>query len=326
MTNLAYILAASHSGSTLLSMLLGCHAKIATVGEMKLLPRAMGDIDRYRCSCGELIRECGFWQNVQDGMARCGFAFDLACAGTDYGAIESRYVRSLLGPLHRGRFSELCRDVALGLSPTWRVRFPEIQKRNVALASTVCELTGAAVIVDSSKTAVRLKYLLRNPKLEVKVIRLIRDGRAVALTYMDPVNFADAKDSAKRGGGTGATREKARLSMAQAAHEWRRCNEEAEAILLRHLYNSQWVKIRYEDLCADPENTLNRLFVFLGLDPLERTLDFRAVEQHVIGNGMRLDATSGIALDDRWRSVLTEEDRRVFDRAAGGMNRRYGYA
>jgi hypothetical protein len=41
MRRLAYILAASHSGSTLLSMLLGSHPQIATVGEMKPAPGAI---------------------------------------------------------------------------------------------------------------------------------------------------------------------------------------------------------------------------------------------------------------------------------------------
>ena len=69
MNKLAYILAASHSGSTLLSMLLGSHQQIATVGELKLSTKAIGDIDRYRCSCGQFIRRCDFWQKIAANMA-----------------------------------------------------------------------------------------------------------------------------------------------------------------------------------------------------------------------------------------------------------------
>ena len=324
MTKLAYILAASHSGSTLLSMLLGSHPRIATVGELKLSASAMGKISRYNCSCGEFIRQCSFWQKVKEGMAARDYAFDIADAGTDYRAVDSRYARRLLGPLHRGIFLEGMRDGALAICPTWRRQLPEIQKRNAALVSTVAEITGAKVVADSSKVAVRLKYLLRNTELDVRVIHLIRDGRGVALTYMDPASFADAKDPAVRGGGSGGQRENERLSMAQAAHQWRRCNEEAEHIL-RRLDKSQWIEVRYEELCKDTENTLGRLFEFLGLDPDKPVHDFRAVENHVVGNGMRLDTTSQISLDERWRSVLTEEELRVFDREAGRMNRRYGY-
>ena len=324
MTKLAYILAASHSGSTLLNMLLGAHPQIATVGEMKLPSKAMGDLIHYRCSCGEYIQKCTFWQKIKEGTASRGFDFDLTDAGTDYRAVDSRYAQWLLGPLHRGVLLESLRDGALGISPTWRKQLLEIQRRNAALISTITEIIGAKMASDSSKIAIRLKYLLRNTELEVKIIRLIRDGRGVALTYMNPADFADAKDPAMRGGGSGGQREKERLSMARAAYQWRRCNEEAEHVL-RRLDKSQWIEIRYEDLCRDTEKTLGRLFEFLGLDPKKRVKDFRSIEHHVVGNGMRLDTTSQISLDERWREKLTDHDLKIFESTAGKMNRKYGY-
>jgi hypothetical protein len=231
MNKLAYILAASHSGSTLLSMLLGSHRQIATVGELKLSTKAIGDLDRYRCSCGRFIRRCEFWQKITSGMATRGFEFDIANAGTDYRAVESLYARRLLSSMVRGKFLENCRDAALGLSTAWRKQLPQIHKRNTALVSTISELSKVQVVVDSSKIGLRLKYLLKNPELDVKVIRLIRDGRAVALTYMNPADFADAKDPALRAGGTGGDRSNERLSMEKAAYQWRRCMEEAQYAL-----------------------------------------------------------------------------------------------
>jgi len=324
MTRLVYVLAASHSGSTLLSMLLGAHPQIATIGEMKMPAGAMGDLSRYRCSCGSLIQECCFWTQIKGGMAVRGFEFDLARAGTDYRMAPSLYVRCLLGPMHKGAVLEVVRDVALGLSPTWRKHMAMAHRRNAALASTVLEMTGAQTVVDSSKVGIRLKYLLRNPDLDVKVIRLIRDGRAVALTYMDPAGFADAKDPARRGGGMGGNREEERLTMAQAAYEWRRSVEEAEYIL-RYLPQSRWIEIRYEDYCREPESTLNRLHEFLGVEARGQPKQFRSAQQHVVGNGMRLDTTCEVCLDERWRKVLTEGDLKVFDRISGTANRRYGY-
>ena len=57
-TRLFYILAASHSGSTLLAMLLGSHPDVCTAGELKAA--SVGDVDAYRCSCGAPILQCGF--------------------------------------------------------------------------------------------------------------------------------------------------------------------------------------------------------------------------------------------------------------------------
>jgi hypothetical protein len=320
--NVAYILAASHSGSTLLAMLLNAHPDVVTVGELKATN--LGDVTRYRCSCGKLIRECRFWASVSQGMTERGVPFDIGEARTDFRAGVSAYTRWLLRPLHRGRVLEGIRDAALALSPSWRSGLRRVQQRNLALVETLCELTGARVIVDSSKIALRLKYLLRNPAFNIKVIRLLRDGRAVALTYADPAAFADAQDPCLRSGGSGAIGPGKRRSFAQAAREWRRGNEEAEN-LLATLDPSRWTSIRYEDLCASPRDVLAGVFTFLGLDPGKAAADFRSVEHHILGNGMRLDSTSEVRLDERWKSVLTEDDLRVFQAVAGDLNRRYGY-
>ncbi len=324
MLKLAYILSASHSGSTLLSMLLGSHTDTCTVGETRLSASAIGKLDHYRCSCGAFIRECNFWRKVKEGMDRRGYAFDIADGGTDYQSVSSGYAQRLLRPLHRGAALESVRDLALGLSHTWRNHQTNVQGKIAAFIATVTEIRDAKVVVDSSKTAVRLKYLLRNSDLDVKVVRLIRDGRAVALTYMDPTGFADAKNEKLRCGGSGGARNGDRLSMDQAAHEWKRSNQEAEYVLA-NMKRSQWAEVRYEEYCQDPDATLSRLFSFLNLDPDLQIRDFRVAENHVVGNGMRLDTTSKVSLDERWRSALTEEDIQIFARIAGDLNRRYGY-
>lgn len=320
---LAYILSASHSGSTLLAMLLGAQSGACTVGELKA--GSMGDPERYSCSCGLLIKQCGFWSHVSQAMGRRGFAnFDITRAHTSIYGIKSPYARRLLAPLHRGPILETFRDVALSATPSWGPHLRETQCRNVALIASIQEVTQARIVLDSSKVALRLKYLLRIPELNIKVVRLMRDGRAVALTYMDDWNFADAADPAFRGGGSGVQRQPPRRDMADAAREWKRSNEAADCLLER-LPASQWLPVQYEQLCARPELTLRRLCEFLELDSAAVNLNFRSRKQHVIGNGMRFDTTSEIRLDERWRNQLSAEDLHVFDRVAGGLNRKYGY-
>lgn len=319
---LVYILAASHSGSTLLSMLLGSHPEICTVGELKAT--SLGDTERYLCSCRRKIKECPFWTGIRNDMARHGISFDITNAGTDIKSGASPYILRLLAPLHRNLFLEKIRDFALNLSATWRTQLPKIQDINTQLMKCVLAHTGKKVIVDSSKIGIRLKYLLWNSSLDIKIIRLTRDGRGVALTYMDPAQFADASDPGLRGGGTGEGWEKMRLSVVKAAHEWRRSNEEAEAIL-RGIDPSRWIDVKYETICADRDNTLHRLFTFLGVDPAEKITDFRSVEHHIIGNGMRLDSTSEIQFDERWKSALSASDLKIFESIAGKMNKQLGY-
>ncbi|MEO8353149.1 MAG: sulfotransferase, partial [Chthoniobacteraceae bacterium] len=320
---LAYLLAASHSGSTLLTMLLGAQAGACTVGELKAT--SLGDPEQYRCSCKARIRDCEFWKDLRTAMAERGVPeFDITNAQTSIFEVQSSYARRLLAPLHRSPALETIRDTALTLSPSWRTHLRESNRRNLALIQSVLAITGAEVVVDSSKVALRLKYLLQIPALDVRVIRVIRDGRAVSLTYMDDWTFADSSDPALRGGGSGTKRPPPRRSMAEAAHEWKRSNEASDSLVAR-LPRSQWTEIRYEELCAEPEATLRRLCQFLDLDPESVRLDFRSREQHVIGNGMRMDSTSEIRLDERWKSNLSSEDLSVFDDVAGELNRKYGY-
>jgi len=319
---LAYILAASHSGSTLLAMILGSHPEIATVGELKFT--ALGDVERYRCSCREEIRKCAFWAGVVEDMAARGFDFDLNNAGTDFGSIGSGYARKLLLPLHRGKGMEGVRDLALLLSPVWRRDYRKIQEKNAELIACIAGRMGKRMVVDSSKVAVRLKYLLRNPDIDVKVVRLIRDGRAVGLTYMDSARFADAADQHLRGGGMGIDGDYPRLSMQDAAWEWRRSNEEAE-ILLNGIDKSRWIEVRYEAFCQDPQSETSRIFSFLRTDPVDSMACFRSAVHHVVGNGMRLDTRREVILDERWRDILSRENLSVFEAVAGKLNRRLGY-
>jgi hypothetical protein len=320
-TRLVYLLGPSHSGSTLLALLLGSHPEIATVGELK--QTSLGDVERYRCSCGVEIRRCPFWDAVRADLRAGGWAFEPGDGSTDLAAGTGAYVRRLLRPLHRGPAFEFVRDLALHAAPAWRGHLARWQRSNARLAEAVCRLTGKALVVDSSKVAVRLKYLLRNPALDVRVLRVIRDGRAVMLTYMDPARFADARDERLRGGGSGGDRADERLSASTAALEWRRSNEEA-ACVLRGLPRDAWREARYEDLCADPQATLRPVLGWLGVDPDAPVALARGL-YHVVGNGMRLDSACEVRLDDRWKTALEPEALGTFDAVAGDLNHRLGY-
>ena len=318
---LVYILAASHSGSTLTAMLLNSHPDVCTAGELKAT--SLGDTSRYRCSCRMLIGDCPFWQNVSAEMRRLGLEYDVRNAGTSLKDVPSRYAARLLRPLHRARGAEFVRDLMLQASPVWRRYFPQWTVRNHALIRSIAGVAGVRVVADSSKVAIRLKYLRKNPDLKIKVVRLVRDGRAVALTYMNPSNFADASDPKLRGGGSGDERHR-RLTMTEAATEWLRSNEEAMQVLKTIPADDQ-IRTSYEEICTNPASTLKEVHRFLGLREDDGFNEFRSAEHHVVGNGMRLDDTSEVRLDDRWRTNLTSADLREFDRIAGRLNKRLGY-
>jgi hypothetical protein len=321
-TRLVYILAASHSGSTLLASLLANHPQICTAGELKLT--ALGNVSQYRCSCRTFIEHCPFWSGVREDMASKGFSFAIGNAGTDLATDATPYVRRLLRPLHRGPLLEWLRERALALSPQWRAQLPRIQERNAALVACISRRAQKPVVVDSSKIALRLRYLLRNPGLDVWVIRLLRDGRGVALTYTDPARFADAREPALRGGGSGGDYPNERLSFADGAWEWRRSTEEADAVLLT-MPPARRTTVRYEELCANPAATLRHLFSFIGVDADPALVPCGSTQQHIVGNGMRFDTTCEVVLDERWKGILDTQQLQTFDSVAGRLSRRLGY-
>ncbi len=318
---LAYILSASHSGSTLLAMLLNSHPDVCSVGELKAT--SLGDPDKYLCSCGTRIKECSFWNNISSCMSENGINFNIWNSCTDLKHNATGYIECLLKPLHRGPLLEYVRDVALYMSPTWKKQLQQFQNVNYALMRCILKQTGKKILVDSSKIGIRLKYLLKNPLLDVKIIRLIRDGRGVALSYTDPAKYADSKDVNLRGGGMNSFKEKPR-TIDRAAYEWRRSNEEAEEIIKR-VDTKQWVEIRYEDLCQDKSAALQRIFEFLKVSKECNEIGFSSMQHHILGNGMRLDFTNEVCLDERWKEDLKLSDLKIFEAIAGKMNKSYGY-
>ncbi|HET7695339.1 MAG TPA: sulfotransferase [Vicinamibacterales bacterium] len=295
-----YILGAGHSGSTLLTLLLGSHPRICTIGEVKA--PAIGAPDEYPCSCGERIAACRFWRELSREVAARGARLDIAGGATDIRRAPTAYLRRLLRPLHRGPAVEAIRDAALRLSPEWRGFLDRFQTLHAAVVTAACTITGKDVFVDSSKTGVQLKYLLANPRLDVKVIRLVRDGRGVSLSYRASEGF----------------------TFEAGARAWRRANEEADSVVAA-LPRERWYDLRYETLCREPEATLAALAAFIGVEPLDLRAYSAGPIQHVLGNNKARLRADEIRLDERWRRTLTPEDLHLFDRVAGDVNRRYGY-
>lgn len=305
--DLAYILAVSYSGSTLLAMLLGSQPEAVTVGEMRA--PTLNEPDTYLCSCGEPIKICGFWTEVSRRMAERGIAdFDITRARLSIHDTENAYLRRLLDPLPRGPFLEAVRQTALSISRSWRTHLRDMHQRNRVLVDVLREMTGAKVVIDSSKIAFHLKCLLKSPDLRTRIIWLIRDGRAVTMSML----------------GHGFKRETRQDTVAAATLSWRRNNEAAERVLAE-LPASQWMCLQYEQLCRHPEETLRSVCKFLGMDTHRVVLDFRLRQQHVLGNDMRLNSSADIRLDERWRTGLSTQDLATFEEVAGDLNQKYGY-
>jgi hypothetical protein len=300
--NLLYIMGHGYSGSTLLTFLLGAHPEIATVGEMGIAPKAKGKPEEFLCSCKTPIRECDFWHQVTQGMERQGYRFDVWETAHEFRANGGGLTDAVLRAVQRGPLFETARRVALGALPGARRELDRILRYNEALVRVVTDIKSCHTFLDSSKRPERAVYLRRVPSFDVKVIHLVRDGRAVSYSSMKNLG----------------------LGPEEAAESWIADNQSSEHAK-RHFPADRWMSLRYEDLCANPSEVLGRIYRFAGVQPKNGVQDFRAVEQHIIGNRMRLSNTSEIRLDEKWKTALTPEQMKIIEDRVGAMNRRYGY-
>ena len=279
-----YIFLASnaYSGSTLLSFLLGAHPQIGTVSDVSGQRRER-TMSTFACSCGLLMETCPFWRTLLEELDRTGVEFSLANFRLGFDERKPRWLgRTRMRSLGSGA-AEAVRDRLFRLVPGDEHSMYQLGRRNAVFATAVMAVTGASVFVDASKEQLRARYLRRYVDQGLRVIHLVRDVRGVV-------------DSTLRRGKLG-------ISGTEAARRWGRTNE---AIMrsVEDLDPERRLLVRYEDLCADLEGTMRRLFTFSGVDPDVDVGRIVAGEQHLIGNSMRLSGVGEIRLDERWRSSI----------------------
>lgn len=146
-----------------------------------------------------------------------------------------------------------------------------------------------------------------------KVVHIIRDGREVAVSMMSA--------NERLGHSPGEVR--------PAAKEWHRCITNAQAYGAQ-LGAQRYLEVRYEELLSGTAEGLSRVFAFCGLS------DEGGLAARIAGE-LRIDRKPSGRGDQRnnalrhmpgaiWRNRLTLAQRHTFDRSAGALLHRLGYA
>ncbi len=175
-----------------------------------------------------------------------------------------------------------------------------------SLIEAILEVSNKTIYLDGSKESVALKPIAENPYLQVKVIDLYRDGRGVLNSWQKRLPNAPLKEMIA---------------------EWISREKKRQAALM-HLDPTNIIKVKYEDLCSKPQNTLNDIYQFIGVNEKpDNVFAYKSNHQHhIIGNQMRLDDSEGIRLDEKWRETWTSEWEKVFNHQGGAkLNRQLGY-
>ena len=298
-----FVAARPYSGSTLLSFLANTHPEIATVGE-----GCCNEIEQpgsYLCSCGDLIADCPFWDAVVRDMQDKGYDFHTSNFGTRFDCIsKNSWLGRFYGGSLRSNKLEDVRDSMLSLWPGYTEKMQQIAARNEALARSILAVSGRKVYFDASKFHITVRYLRKYSNIDLRVVHLVRDVRGATASFMRKIH-----------GGT----------LRESVNAWIRGHRNIER-QMEGMSPDKCLRIRYEDLCQFPEQTLTRLFEFCGVDPQLEVRDFRMAEHHIVGNHMRMSGAGTLKYDERWKRFLSDEQLLEIDRLAGHINARYGYS
>lgn len=299
-----YLAGAGRSGGTMIGKVLGQHQRMLYTGELRELRTPGLLVDRL-CGCGTRLIDCDFWQAV----------FKAAYGGL--AQIDARWMNEMRLKHTRTR-----------QTPAWLLRWrsnsmPEDLKQFARLLEylyrSLCQVTGKPVIVDASRSVAYGRILEHIPSLDLRVVHLIRDARAVVFSW------------GRRRTGTTATRqvELARKPVLRAAVEWAAQNLLVEMSWGR--YPAHYRRLRYEDFILRPRQETGRLLRWLGQP--EGDLAFigdgtaqLGVDHSAAGNTYRLAlGPTPLRLDDEWRTKMPARDRALVEMMTWPLLKRYGY-
>jgi hypothetical protein len=304
MPTVLYIGGSGRSGSTLLERLLGAVPGVATLGEVVHLP-TRGLVEGQTCGCGEPLTTCPFWGPVGE-EAFGGWA---AVDGPEWQALQHRVDRNRHLPL-----------LAVPATASFRRDLADHIDRLERLYLAAARVSGASVLVDSSKHASTAFALRHARRVDVRFVHLVRDSRGVAYSWTKEVARPETADDELM----------PTYSPAAAAGWWDAFNVMLTAL---RATGAPIDRLRYEDVLVDPAAALRRILAPTGL-ALEPGWDgfltpegARLGPSHsVAGNPMRFrTGTIPLRRDDAWRDALPTPDRRVVTALTSPFLVAYGY-
>lgn len=300
-----YIGGFGRSGSTLLERVLGQVPGAVAVGEMvHLLERGLvGDED---CGCGVPFHQCAFWSDV--GIKAFGGWAHVD--GAEWLALKRRVDRNRFIPL-----------LIAPLLPTFRRDLRAHAERLAQLYTAIAEVSGADLVVDSSKQPSTAFVLRRVPRIDLRVIHLVRDSRGVAYSWTKEVARPEIRHGAVL---------MPRFHPVGAASRWMSYN--AWFHLLQAV-RTRVTLVRYESFLSAPRRQVTDVLTAAGHPVTDDQLGFLTVDRvhldgdhSVAGNPMRF-RTGTVALrhDEGWRDGLAGRHRRLVTAITAPLLARYGY-
>jgi UDP-N-acetylglucosamine transferase subunit ALG13 len=296
------------SGSTLLARLLGQVPGVFSAGELRDV-WLRGAIEDRLCGCGETFRACALWREVGERAFGGWDRLDVA----EVQRLRMRLDRPWLPP----------RLLGSRFAPALDADLLRYRDHLAALYRAIADVTGARVIVDSSKIPTYAMLLRGLPGVDLRVLHLVRDSRGVVFSWQKRVRRTDGAE------GEGDD-EMFRYGAASASARYLYYNGLAHALKATRV---PYRLLRYEDLLEAPERHLRDTLSFAGRAPADGEFGFLhgghaelAPNHTVDGNPMRLQQGPVLLrIDDAWRRQMGVVDRTVVSSLTAPLLAAYRY-
>ena len=181
---------------------------------------------------------------------------------------------------------------------------------NAKLFARALAFRGRDAVLDNSKNSGRAMMLSRSGLFEMHVLHVVRDSRAVVFSHRRKAQKRTHDDSYR---------------LFPTARHWNRLNLRLAGAFERGSAAS-YLRVRYEDLVADPAKETGRTLEKLGLVWTPQILQFRESCHHGIeGNRMRLGNSQEIVRDAEYLDKLGQAEWWAITAASWRGLRKFGY-
>lgn len=321
-----FIMGLGRSGSTILDIVLGNHPDIESVGEVSNLSftgwvsrDSLRGIEHKKlrlplCTCGKRVDipaieaeadACPFWSSVRREWVKRAGQDDIE----SYPALQDAFER------HR----DWPRLLYARYKPS--LRFSSYARLTRAFFESIRAVSGKPVIVDSSKDPVRAFALSMVSGIDLRLVHLVRDGRAVIVSR---------RRSLKKDLQAGIEWDHEGQPMWKSIVRWVGLNLESEWIC-GQLDTGNTRRLRYEDFVGHPASALEQIGALIGLDLTDVVNAVSSGETMRVGHncgGNRMRKSESIKLRPdvgEWRSTLSNREQRISWMLTAWLMRRYGY-
>jgi hypothetical protein len=300
-TRVLFVGGYGRSGSTILDILLDRFPGITAVGEFRhLFGRALGDNEL--CSCGAPFRECAYWTEV------------LTVAFPD--GYDRKRIHAAVRAINRVVKAPALLHPSLQ-SASMRQHAAVYRDAFTAAYRAVATVSGASVVVDSTKYPLHGLFLRSVPSLDLSTMLLVRDPRAVAYSWTrhrlrPEVHWEE--------------REMPRYRVSRSAFAWDLSNTLTRIEMGDRPFRVQ----RYEDFVERPVEQLGEIASFaLGrsVEVDQSLFETQPRVPHTIaGNPVRLGSeTVTVRADLAWQEKMPAMKKQAVTVLCLPQMHRYGY-